>query len=74
MKEVPPSSTVVGIPGRVVRIKGERVDDLDQNLPDPVKDEIVRLYAENDALRRRVEQLEKRLGDVCRTEDAAAEK
>lgn len=34
----------------------------------------MRLYAENDALRRRVEQLEKRLGDVCRTEDAAAEK
>lgn len=43
LKEVPPSSTVVGIPGRVVRIKGERVDDLDQNLPDPVKDETVRL-------------------------------
>ena len=74
LKEVPPSSTVVGIPGRVVRIKGERVDDLDQNLPDPVKDETVRLSAENDALRRRVEQLEKRLSDVCRTEDAAAEK
>jgi serine O-acetyltransferase len=28
---------VVGIPGEVVRIDGERVDDLDQiNIPDPV--------------------------------------
>lgn len=37
VKDVEPNSTVVGIPGRVVRIDGERVDDLDQiNLPDPV--------------------------------------
>lgn len=37
VKDVEPNSTVVGIPGKVVRIDGERVDDLDQiNLPDPV--------------------------------------
>lgn len=62
LKEVPPSSTVVGIPGRVVRIKGERVDDLDQNLPDPVKDELARLAAENEHLRERVEKLEQSIG------------
>lgn len=62
LKEVPPSSTVVGIPGRVVRIKGERVDDLDQNLPDPVKDELARLAAENERLRERVEKLEQSIG------------
>lgn len=62
LKEVPPSSTVVGIPGRVVRIKGERVDDLDQNLPDPVKDELARLAAENERLRERVEELEQSIG------------
>ena len=37
VKDVEPNSTVVGIPGRTVRIDGERVDDLDQiHLPDPV--------------------------------------
>lgn len=37
IKDVDPNCTVVGIPGRIVRIDGERVDDLDQiNLPDPV--------------------------------------
>lgn len=34
---VEPNCTVVGVPGRVVRIDGERVDDLDQiHIPDPV--------------------------------------
>lgn len=66
LKEVPPSSTVVGIPGRVVRIKGERVDDLDQNLPDPVKDELARLSAENERLRERVEKLEQSIGTLNR--------
>lgn len=34
---VEPNCTVVGVPGEVVRIAGERVDDLDQiNIPDPV--------------------------------------
>lgn len=66
LKEVPPSSTVVGIPGRVVRIKGERVDDLDQNLPDPVKDELARLAAENERLCERVEELEQSIGTLNR--------
>lgn len=66
LKEVTPSSTVVGIPGRVVRIRGERVDDLDQNLPDPVKDELARLAAENERLRERVEELEQSIGTLNR--------
>jgi serine O-acetyltransferase len=40
LKEVPPSSTVVGVPGRVVKIEGKRIDDLDQNLPDPTANDI----------------------------------
>lgn len=41
VKDVEPNSTVVGVPGRVVRIDGERVDDLDQiHLPDPVMNAI----------------------------------
>uniref|UniRef100_UPI0040259DB5 serine O-acetyltransferase n=1 Tax=Eubacterium sp. TaxID=142586 RepID=UPI0040259DB5 len=37
VKDVEPNSTVVGVPGEVVRIDGERIDDLDQiHIPDPV--------------------------------------
>ena len=42
LKEVPPYSTVVGNPGRVVRQAGVKIGiDLDQiHLPDPVKERI----------------------------------
>lgn len=46
LEEVPPNSTVVGIPARVVRQNGERVPraPLDQiHIPDPVQQEIERL-------------------------------
>lgn len=37
VENVDPNSTVVGIPGKVVRIDGERVDDMDQiHIPDPL--------------------------------------
>ncbi|MCI9031377.1 MAG: serine O-acetyltransferase [Clostridia bacterium] len=55
LKEVPPNATVVGVPGRVVRIGGERVDDLNQSLPDPVSEELERLA-------KRVEELERKVG------------
>ncbi len=50
LKEVPPNSTVVGVPGRVVKLNGVRVDDLDQTLPDPIMDEISKLNAKIDEL------------------------
>ncbi|MCH5321828.1 MAG: serine O-acetyltransferase [Eubacterium sp.] len=41
VKDIEPNCTVVGVPGRVVRIDGERVDDLDQiDIPDPVMNAI----------------------------------
>lgn len=43
LKDVPPHSTVVGIPGRVVRMRGEKFNDLDQKLPDPVLEEFQRI-------------------------------
>ena len=63
LKEIPENSTAVGIPARVVKRDGSRVDaqnaDLDQvHVPDPVREEIVRLeqrlaamQAELDALK-----------------------
>ncbi|MBE6584486.1 MAG: serine O-acetyltransferase [Ruminococcaceae bacterium] len=44
LKDIPQSSTAVGIPARVARQEGRRVDDLDQiHIPDPVAQEFQRL-------------------------------
>ena len=52
LEEVPPNSTVVGIPARVVRQDGKKVGQLDQiHIPDPVKQKM-------DALEERIAQLE----------------
>lgn len=52
VKSVPDDSTVVGIPGRVVRARNERVDELEHGrLPDPEQQAM-------DELTRRVEELE----------------
>ncbi len=54
LNPVPPDSTAVGVPARVVRIAGERVhyaDDVDQvSVTDPVKNEIAELRARIDKL------------------------
>ena len=54
LHEVPPNSTVVGIPGKVVRRENQKVhpqDLLDQvHLPDPVRAEMCRLIIRIEAL------------------------
>lgn len=65
--DVPPNSTVVGIPGRVVVRAGERVEAIDlhhEDLPDPV----VEMFR---CLTRRIDKLERR---VAQQRDEAAEK
>ncbi|MDR0896631.1 MAG: serine O-acetyltransferase [Oscillospiraceae bacterium] len=48
---IPDEATAVGIPARVVRVAGRRVDDLDHaNIPDPVAQELIRLRARIAAL------------------------
>lgn len=61
LREVPPNSTVVGVPGRVVRQDGERVThDLDHiNLPDPIADKLAAMEREIDTLKRQLALLEK---------------
>lgn len=64
LKEVPPNSTVVGVPGRVVKRDNIRVprEDLDQvHLPDPVMNDLERLKEENTALRNMLDSLEQRV-------------
>jgi len=49
LEEVPENSTAVGIPAKVVRRHGRKVDDLDQvHIPDPVAQEIKRIEAKLD--------------------------
>lgn len=43
LKDVPPHCTVVGVPGRVVRIAGQKYADMDQFVPDPVLEEFARI-------------------------------
>lgn len=61
LKEVPPHSTVVGIPGRIVKMHNEKINNLDQTkMPDPILQEFARLN-------KRIEELEHKLGiKACR--------
>lgn len=64
LREVPPNSTVVGVPGRVVKRDNVTLprEELNQcDLPDPVKEDLVRLQLANTRLSDRVMDLEKEL-------------
>ncbi|CAM4471704.1 MAG: serine O-acetyltransferase [Paenibacillus macerans] len=61
LKEVPPGSTVVGIPGKVVRLDGKRLDRLSHQLPDPMVDAMREMQREIEALRGEVRDLKQRL-------------
>ena len=62
VKDVEPNCTVVGVPGEVVRIDGERVDDLDQiNIPDPLMNLIKENQAEINSLKKEVKELKEKL-------------
>ena len=65
LEEVPPNSTVVGVPGRVVKRNNISLpqEELDQvHLPDPVKEELDSLREGNRLLLERIEQLEEKKG------------
>lgn len=61
LAEVPPNSTVVGVPGRVVKRGNQSVprDDMNQvDLPNPVQEDIVSLQRANTELTNRLLDLE----------------
>ena len=61
LNPVPPGSTVVGIPGRIVFYKGEKVASVNLNhtdLPDPVAEVLNRLQDQIDQLRFQQEELQ----------------
>ena len=70
LKEVPPHSTVVGIPGRVVKQNGVRLNKLDHgNLPDPVIDICRELQGQIEQLRNELEQLRAQVGQEERPQE-----
>lgn len=68
LEEVPPNCTVVGIPGKIVRRGGNKLQDLNQtDLPDPIAVEL-------ECLRRRIVMLENRLRELDAKETLILEK
>ena len=64
LEEVPPNCTVVGVPGRIVRMGDKKVPrtDMDQiHLPDPVLDDIRKLRQENIRLHGELRRLVKEI-------------
>ncbi len=63
LQDVPDHSTVVGIPGKIVRIKDERMPDealLDHiHIPDPIADRLIELQLQIDNLKKELRDLRK---------------
>lgn len=57
LNEVPPDSTCVGVPARVVRRNGRKVCDMDQiHIPDPLSMELCRMSVELEKLKNKIEK------------------
>ena len=65
LEEVPPNATAVGVPARIVRVNGRRVDsDMDQvHIPDPVSQELCRMRGMIERLERELNELKNAEGD-----------
>lgn len=58
LEEIPPDSTAVGVPARVVKRRGKRVD-LDQvHIPDPVSQELCKMSVHIERLEKELAKLE----------------
>ncbi len=61
LEEIPPNSTAVGVPARVVKQGGIRVDRLDQvHIPDPVSQELCRMSVKLERLTKEFESLKEK--------------
>ncbi len=66
VKSVPPGTTVVGIPGRIVEDRHKPAIDLEHGkLPDPVAEAVSLVLAEQKNLKERLERLESSSGIVA---------
>lgn len=77
LSPVPPNSTVVGVPGRVVRRDNQPLprETMDQvHLPDPVKEDIANLQKANSELINRVLELEAEMKQLKKKDGAKQQK
>ncbi len=59
LDEVPPNSTAVGVPARIVKREGLRVSDLDQiHIPDPVSQELCKMMVKINQLEDKLREYE----------------
>nr|PZN74255.1 MAG: serine O-acetyltransferase [Bacillota bacterium] len=73
LREVPPNSTVVGNPGRVVVQDGVRTDQLDMiHMPDPIANMFDQLQRQIDKLTQRIERLEEENRALRRAQEGLA--
>ncbi len=71
LEEVPPDCTVVGVPGRIVRVGDKKIPrtDMDQvHLPDPVRNDLRELHQDNLRLKKRLKELESQIRCVVQTD------
>lgn len=67
LSEVPPNSTVVGVPGRIVKRDNVRIprEEMDQvHYPDPVQSDMSGLKKENDCMRCELEKVYERINEL----------
>jgi len=70
IKDVPPCSTVVGVPGRVVgEHKAEKVDLDHAKLPDPVAEALRVIIKEQEKLEERIRAVENMEGVLCKIDE-----
>ncbi len=64
LSPVPPNSTAVGVPAKIVKQNGKRTLDLDQvHIPDPVYQEICHNRTHIKALEKRIAELEEKINE-----------
>ena len=65
LRNVPPHCTVVGVPGHIVRMHGEKYNDLNQKLPDPVLDEFARINKRLETIENKAFQISLHIKWTC---------
>ena len=65
LEEVPPNATAVGVPARIVRVNGRKVDsDMAQvHIPDPISQELCRMRGMIERLELELKEMKKTKGD-----------
>ncbi len=67
LEDVPPNCTVVGVPGRIVRMSDDQIPRLSMDqvhLPDPIYNDIRELQEDNLRMHKKIQEMEKKLSQM----------